>query len=609
MDMEKREKVLLVFLASVLLVLALLSASLVHAENDTTDDADPTEDASSDSTASTSDTSGNFESAYTCLKDLVGKTGAPKLSADEQAFSMLALAYDAATQGDLRTAMADSSNENTCWPAGGCRLKETALALIALNHINEATNLIENWLLGKTAAPSDLAWYLQIDADEKSSCTIKSSAGTKKVTVNEDKTISGGSGTCLKPAYNDFWLEISKECFDEEFEISCDKEFVTSVVYKKKSGSSELPYYISSVTSSAAARGITKEKINSLCFKQLSSSSCDYEGSLWAALALKKTGKDTSAYTPYLTALAPDYQKYLPPAFLFMLKGADEHFTELINEQKTDGYWKTSSAQSQLYYDTALGLLALRGHSAEQADSAINYLLEKQPASGCWNNIRDTAFILYAAAPKTPVLSAARADCADSGYYCASSESVCTEAQGDIKSNYYCSSLSKTICCSAEVEEALPDVTAGGEENECEKHDYYCKSFCSEATEESKPYLCSTSSQDCCGQKTEEPSSSGIWWLITLLVILIILVALAIIYRNQLRVWFFKFKNKFSKGPVSQQMRPAFPPGRPPIAAAAPRRFIPSAPMRPISSTAAKGPFPKEGALQDTLKKLRDMSR
>ena len=272
-----------------------------------------------------------------------------------------------------------------------------------------------------------------------------------------DKRITGAGGSCLRSAYNGFWLEVDDECYDESFEVTCESDFVTSLIYKKRSGSGlDSPYYVSSTTHSAPADGKTQEDVNSLCFTEEDSNSCSYGGTLWASLALKKLGKDYSPYIPYLIAMASNNNRYLPSSFLYMSTGDDEYFTELINEQKTEGYWQTGSDSGQRYFDTALALLAVP--SSEHSDRAIDWLLETQQSSGCWRNARDTSFVLYAASPKTPALSSERAECSDFGGYCVSSQLTCEDAAGDLLGNYYCPSLGSSVCCSVNVIEELPNV-------------------------------------------------------------------------------------------------------------------------------------------------------
>ena len=607
------------FVVLLVIISLLVQTSFVFAQNDS-DDTTDTSGVSQDAVADLSD----FEKAYACLEDIVQQRGYDSLTPEEQALALLALGYDSGIQGELRSALADSSYNNICWPSDSCRLKDTALAMIALEHINQPTNTIENWFLEQTTEPDDLAWYLQIDTDQESDCTISYEGGSKQVTVQDDKKITGAGGSCLSSAYNGFWLEVDEDCYDNTLEISCDQAFVTSLTYRKKSGSGvDAPYYISAITHSAPAEGKTQEKVNALCFKEKNQDTCSYEGTLWAALALRRLGKDTSAYIPYLAALAPNNERYLPSAFLYMLTGYDEHFVSLINQQKSEGYWQTTSDQSRRQYDTSIALLALQGRSAEQAETAIDYLLETQQGSGCWNNVRDTSFVLYSASPKNPALSSARTDCEDSGYYCVSSEQTCEDAIGTIQSNYYCSSLGQTICCTVYVEEELPDAEPSDDYNTCQEAGYYCKSFCSDSEEIKSAYSCS-GIEDCCGPETTTTSGRS-YWRVWLLVLLIILLILAIIFRNQVKIWVFRTKNKFKKRPVSPHTRPGIqfrgPAGRPgPRPGMRPgMRMQGRPPMRPgmrrpgmrpgPGRPGQHRPFPKENALQDTLRKLRDMGK
>lgn len=615
---------------SILLILLFaLPASISQNESDAEEDSEATTTAAEEETASASEESG-FSKAYTCLENSVKERGYDDLTVEEQAFAMLALAYDGGIQGELRSALSDSSHENLCWPSdGGCTVKQTALALLALNHVNQATNEIENWLLDEdqTIAPRDLVWYLQIDASEATECKIKHGDGSRTIKISEAKKVTGAGGECFSTAFNGYWLEVDSDCYDEEFEISCDKAFVSSLVYKRRGSAATSPYYISSISHSAVAESSTKETVNSLCFKQEDSTSCDYEGTLWATTALKKMGKDTSAFLPYLIALSSSNEKFFPSSFLYMLSADDEYFQDIINKQKTGGYWQITSDTKTRYYDTSLGLLALSGKSAEQSEKAIDYILETQQGSGCWNNVRDTAFVLYAASPRTPSVSD-RVDCEDSGYFCVSKGDVCEDALGKIMSGYYCSGLKPAICCSKEVDEEIEDIEKEEDEdelsNECEETGYYCKSFCDADVEDEKAYSCS-GVESCCAPKSDAAEERNYWW-VWLLIFLIVLLVLAIIYRNQLKIWIFRIKNKFSKGPVGPQTmppRPGFPPAPPMFPRAPglmPRRILPgqrqAMPQQPgfkrlaaVPARPGAKPYPRENILQDTLKKLKEIGR
>jgi len=572
----------------------------------------------------------SFEKSYTCLTNLVNSKISAGMTTEELAFSILALGYDSTMQNKLKAELDELGKDGKCWPKSGCTLKETSLVLLAYNHINANTNEIESWLLNQTMNPTELVWYLQIDSDSsgKAQCKIKYDNTERGITINEDKTLTGTPGTCLTLANGGIWLEISPSCYGKEFEISCDKDFLSNTIYKKKSSST---FYISALTNTAATGGKTTEKVESSCFKQ--GSSCNYEGSLWASLALQKTGNDIKKVIPYLLTLAADNKRYNPSAFLYVLTvGFDEYFTELINDQTKEGYWQLSDT-SKRYYDTAMSMLAL-GSSIEASMNAKDYLLNsKVQGEGCYNNnIRDTAFVVYAAAPKNAATPSAVKSCTSSGYSCLT-KAQCDESNGSVLGDYSC--LGLNVCCTEKYTEKScsqrngkaclstqdcsgtwasglsncclsGDCVAKQETDQCSVNgaEYKCKSQClSDEIEES--YSCPESGV-CCFKEQIEDSEGSLWWL-WLLIILIILLVLAIIFRNQLKIWLFKIKSKFSKQPVNQQQRP-FPSQPMPNQMAMPRRIVPGAmnrmPPRPLQR-----PFPKDKELEETLKKLRDMGK
>lgn len=598
-----------------------------------------------------------YDLGYQCLNDLIDDKGLGALTSEELSFSLLALSHDSNRQTELGDALKAAGSDG-CWPSGSCTLKDTSLALLALNQINEDTNSAENWLKNKTQPADDLVWFLQIDSSQQTQCDLKYKDIERSITVNDDKTISGSAGSCFRSAFGGFWLEIDEDCYDTEFEISCDQDFVTSVAYRKKlTAGQDAPFYISSITHTAPSAGTTKEIVNSLCFTK---GGCDYEGSLWASLALAKTGSDVNPYLPYLTALSSDNGRFLPSAFLYMLTGFDEYFSELVNEQSSSGFWQSSSNQDDRFQDTALALLALQSTTSEQARLAEEYLLEVQPDNGCWrNSLSDTAFILHSANPKPiakTVSVSSRSDCEDFGFSCTQSIE-CGELGGENKGdNFYCP-FTSDICCS--VSPTIESCSEKGgsvcgslqecsgtyspasdtsfcclgtcteiETNECEDRGYGCQSFCDPETEEEKPYRCGEGIQSCCSAKAQETAGGGFGFVIVLLVILIILLALAIIFRNQVKIWVFRTKSKFKKGPAPGQRRPpsqgpprpapsGFVTGRP-VGRPAPRprprpglRPGPRPGPQPLHARRGLGrrPYPKEQELQGTLKKLREMGR
>jgi len=573
------------------------------------------------------------EKAYTCLEGKVsGKCSS--LTLDEQLFSLLALAYKSDIQSSCKSAVMANSKDNECWPKAGCKLKETALAVIALNYIGADASKPEAWLLKQNKTSSDLNWYLEIDAREATTCAIKydtSNSTASTVAMAGDKKLSlSGSGSCFSLANGNYWLQISNSCLGKTFRVSCDKDFFTALLYKKQTSD---VWYVSSTTQSASASGTTENKAVSLCFKQ--GSDCDYEGSLWTTLALQKNN-EINLYLPYLIANAQDNAKYNPYSFLQKISPSDEFLSNIRNSQNPAGFWDLSSGYGR-YYDTSLSIIGLREISDDtQVLTSKDWLQSAQASDGCWPTIKDTAFILYSAWPKEPISAGGGITddyCEDYGKYC-SSNTECNDVGGEILASYQCKSDSLKICCSKQVDEKTcadkegikcasnEDCSGDGSlvsssdssrccvGGTCEKKveigcesgtSFQCKSAC--ATDEEIKTGSELNCQGnyvCCGLKTE---STSYWW-IWLLIILIILVVLAIIFRDRLRVFIFKFKRGSGKLSPVQQTRPSFPP---PGMRSMMRPGMSPRPMpRPIPS---QGGSKTDQELEETLKKLKEMSK
>jgi len=578
----------------------------------------------------------DIERAYSCLEDELGTNCGDSKSTEQSVLSLLAGAYDSGIQSDCKDSINNKKQDN-CWgttQTSNCDLKSTSQAILALNHIGGDIEDYINWLLEKKELATNLDWFLEIDANEATICKVNvNGEGELTFNIAEDKKISGTS-TCLTPAEQNYFLKISDSCLEDNFTISCDKNFITTLLYKKTASS---VYHVSSQTHSASADGTTQEKVNAFCFA--STGSCDYEGSLWAAFALAKTGKDISDYLPYLSSMSDESEnkKYFPSAFLHILTNEDDYYIDITEKQKQGKYWQEDLSNSK-YYDTALALLSLGNLIVEEVGNAKDYLLEIQEESGCWNgdNIRDTSFILYAGWPKLPFSGGgggSTSNCGDFGYYCVPSGQC---SFSDTLDNFYCSALSE-ICCKTEPAEQSCDEKQGvtcdldqectGSEviasdtnycclgscittsttTECEDYGNLCQTTCSENQEE-EFYECDYG-YVCCGEILED-EEGGSWFFVILLIILIILMILAIIFRDQLKIWLFRFKSKLKFGkPPKPTGRPMIPPTTPPLQRLRPRQIIPRQPYR---RPPARRPAPKkagDSVFDETMKKLRDMSK
>ncbi len=610
-----------------------------------------------------------IEKAYSCLEiNLNDNCGGETSTTEQISFSLLAMAYDSSIKTDCKNLLMDKKQEN-CWGTTGsanCDLKSTAQAILALEHINSNNEDYINWILSNKKLAKNLEWFLEIDTNNNSECKIKVNGGDERIFyINENKKISGTS-SCLIPAEEDYYLKIKPSCFENNFTISCDQDFVTSLIYKKPG---EEIYHVSSDSNSAPALSTTEEKIKVYCFSM--SNTCDYEGSLWSVLALSKKAKEISGFLPYLDAMSDESinKKYFPEAFLYLLTEEDNYFTEIIDKQKQGKYWKEGENK---YYDSSLAFLALGGSSSnpELSDSK-NYFLQIQETSGCWNsdNLRDTAFLLYSGWPKTPSSGGGTSEvetCESFNYFCVPA-SLCPSEDSLENSAYFCQSLTD-ICCKTQPSEQTcyekggiicatdqicteSEVSASNtdycclsscrltsiEANECENMEYNCRINCFDNEEEKTAYdsYCDYG-KICCGQ---EPKKESNLLLIILLGILILLVILAIIFRNQLKVWLFKKKSKFRFGnSPSQIKRPPMPPAgmvprmgprkmllRPPFRNNYPQKRQPPLrkqlfARRPLTNEKANiqrnnslskpinSKDKKDKEFEETMKRLRDMS-
>ena len=186
-------------------------------------------------------------------------------------------------------------------------------------------------------------------------------------------------------------------------------------------------------------------------------------------------------------------------------------------------------------------------------------------------------------------------------------EQTCSAKNGTTcSSNQQCTgqevSSSDGACC------LEGDCITQQEQNICEG---VCQSSC-DSNQESGVGICSNNAQSCCIEKT----SSGInWFWIILLIILIILVVLAIIFRDKVRVWWFKFRGKAKTTPITKpgsgtgmplqfnRPRPVGPFGPRPV------QRVPSSVGSQPRLFGKKPVNQKDKEMEETLKKLREMAK
>ena len=356
-------------------------------------------------------------------------------------------------------------------------------------------------------------------------------------------------------------------------------------------------------------------------------------------------------------ALADNNQKYSPNAFLYLLTAADDQYSKIIQSQKQGQYWQMTGTPYNKYYDSALALLALSGSGASELDATKGYFLGIQSKEGCWNNnnLRDSAFLAYAgwvkSVPSSSGGGTVSSNCESSGFYC-ELPIDCLDAGGSTLNTYTCSSFGD-FCCSKQVQEQtcsnrggiicgasqtcsgqqVPSLEGGcclgacqetGASNACENLGQgTCRSSCFSdeiAIEES----CAEATEVCCEfNSSGEPSEDqkNLWWL-WILIILIIIVIIAIIFRNRIKLWWYKRKGTVSstrvvpgdnapRGLMGTRQGPRFgPPMQPqPRLMQRPMSSRPQPIQRVQSKVQPRAVSAKDKEMEETLRKLREMSK
>lgn len=582
--------------------------------------------------ASSSSTS-YADRGFMCLVDKVKDDCSGAKTVEEAAFTVLSSAPNV-SKSCLAKLKSFEKNGNCFGSTSDCSIRDTALVILAYNHVGEESTKYVDWLKNQTIIASDLIWYLQQNSDGETECEASYDGDQHKFTASENKKLSGSAGPCLDLTYAKYWFLVNPNCYGKNISIACTKNFMLSLMYKEPISSG--PLYVLSEPKEGPANSQINIFIKSICFGK---GQCSYEDTAWAVLALKKSGINIDDYLPYLISSSELNSQFLPNAFLNMIVSFSEFGSKLIAEQES-GYWEASYSAHNRYYDTALALLSLEKSNQEQVESARRWLQNLgQGPDGCWNSgsITETAFALWALehkpssiSPNTPTVNPLP-ECAASNFFCVPS-SNCDSTEK--LNNYVCGSISESCCkidkslertcsdiggitCSSGTEcsklteqtkdtnncctgtcEAIPSST----ETQCSANGGTCKSKCI-GTQEETDFECGDSGICCVAKKSEpKPEKKSLWWLWLILIILIILIIMAILKRDKIKTWVYKKKSGFKdedssdlgKGgpsyPSSPGMQRRGPPVRPLPTMNRPGYPPVNRPMGPQSPPRLQGP-------------------
>ncbi len=596
--------------------------------------------------ADTEDTSdeAKIAKALTCVEDKV-KDNCDDLGLIDKIFSLFA-------DHECKESLMDDSYKDKCWPSNKCDLETSSQAMLALHNLGEDIDDSVDWMLDeRIGTPEDLIWYLQIESPNSTTCEIKYDGSTYEIQIGEDQKIQNKAGRCLSLSPGAWWLSVASSCQEEEFEITCEDHFLTSLLYKNQ-GSSTI--HVLGETHTASAGGTTVEEMYARCLEQ--DNECDYEGTLWAAMVLQQVDADNvTQFMPYLTAFRDDYQSVLDNSFLYIITGSDDLRNDLLLQQKGD-YWDDSGNKM---YDTAIALYPFLYEDIQAKTQSREWLLENQGSDGCWGSIKDTSFILHAVfgkqLRKTDPSPSSRG-CSDSGFFCMSTP----DCSGKTLTGYDCAGMN--ICCdTAKKEESCFDQSGelcnslqkcvGGttitstdsdsgqtccvsgickivEEEPEEICDGSCRSECFSDESESEAYSTCNNDGICCVTETDEEKS---YFWIWILLILIILVVLGIVFRDHLHKYYIIVKNKkkpaddkkrglsqrreMRRRPTSRNVPNFRMPRAPPKGKPKEKPRMPTTPRKPLIKKTiterqlTNPPAKNDSDMDNVLKRLKDMSK
>lgn len=290
------------------------------------------------------------------------------------------------------------SKEDTgahCFPAGGCKIKETAFALWVLDEFGEDTSNIEAYLKDAISADPDLRnyWYLEVITTNNGTCKISyDKAGTN---VQRDVPVNQGKFSCPQstvPTLFDLNACLEANLLTQnpglEIDVNCnDLGPSTTLGLIFTSGSN---YYL--MGKSDAPREIFT--ITNGCFGSTHKSSCNFDTSLFSDWILHMMGSDLTVDLH----VQNKYDKFKAIDNAILALSTDEtiklqYINDLKALQRNDGSF------NKQVFETAMAVLALKKSTESNAlAQATSWLESKQSSDGSWeDNVLKTAATLYAA--------------------------------------------------------------------------------------------------------------------------------------------------------------------------------------------------------------------
>ena len=296
-------------------------------------------------------------------------------STEELSFATMVLN----SQAGLSQLNSKMDSQNGCFPKTNCNVRDTALATLALESMNQEINKQLKYLSDslKVASTNIDEWYIQVVANEEGACIIKYDEAPNGINFNFDDEgrLNDGSSWIRFNQLNGFIF--NKDI--EKINVACDFASVPKISAIKIIGNS---YYIIEEQNSKNANFELK---NGCYASSPSSGDCDDDSSFYASWVLDMLGSGITTEN-YLRDHADSNIEY---ALLSNINS--QHIPNLLSRQMDDGSFGESAYESSFAYH------ALKNSNYPDESSRIkNWIETNQNRDGRFgSSIKDTSAALY----------------------------------------------------------------------------------------------------------------------------------------------------------------------------------------------------------------------
>ncbi|MEK6956142.1 MAG: hypothetical protein AABW52_05760 [Nanoarchaeota archaeon] len=386
-------------LVSIILILILIfSTTAIAAERgEDLDKQPPTTDATSndlgtDTKTTTTTEETGLANSYQWLYDTI--TNRTVNDADEAIAIIALLGESSGELGGLVDELKKRESDTHCWPKDGCRVKDTALATLALSLSGQDVTEETKWLKeSKISMGNRGEWWIVLKSNVNGTCTTTYNTKTKNFDLQDD---------IIKQARGQYHINLLdidpniNRVVTPKISVDCSTmpSVVIALIYKPDTNT----FFIQesqSVTN-------TDLIINNACYPvSRRTNSCDFESTAfatWALLELQtednRENLGTTIYLESAVKQGDSIQLALLNRILLKLSNVQGSFLELLAQQQKqqDGSFNND------VYATALSLLGLQGtDKTDNIARAADYLTRRVSKDGSWNrDVRNTAYALLA---------------------------------------------------------------------------------------------------------------------------------------------------------------------------------------------------------------------